>query len=204
MTERVTLPEGALNSGLYASGRSQDLGYIKEWSTVVSYDQWRPVYKHYTAGKWESCRESFQYRYNEDHFKEVMFKTPYPGRTETFLEMTQDKIGLKGDERLTVHKTQHKNVVLIKLSEWWQVPIRVNLLTILLRASRHYTITKGDYWGTLEGNKYLGNQEAFKRFMEGYTHFKGKVGKGWRNVLESKKGDALAKVLVKPPKRKKK
>ncbi len=205
MTERVTLPEGALNSGLYASGKQQDLGYIKEFNTVVSYDQWRPVYKTFTAGKWESCRESFQYRYNEDHFKEVMFKTTFPGRTEAFLEMTQDKIGLKDKDRLTVHKTQYKQVVLIKLSEWWQVPMRFNLLTILLRASRNYTITRGDFWGTLENNRYLGNQEAFTRFMDGYTVYKGKrIGKGWRSMLGSKKGESLEKLLVKPTKPRKK
>lgn len=195
------LPENVHKNGLYEAHSKSDFGIIttqqRYLRTEMINGKSTPIYDSKPVGMWHHCREvihSWTASYNS---RKLMFRTRQPGRAIAFLEQIQDKIKLKGKDRVLIQRTQHKHIVLVTISDWWWVDMRRSLLTILLRSSRTYVITKQDIWTAVEGNKYLGNQNALKRFLRGHTLYKGSFHKGWSSALAKKPKTTVNKLLVK-------
>jgi hypothetical protein len=194
----IELAPTALNYGFYGYKiRKEDfgIGYLSvpgEFANTNS--NWGEISSK-TLFQWHSCRETFHRVCTRQKVKKFLFRTPVPNKVIAFMEGIQDKLKLEGSDRLKILRTNFKNIVCVFMSRWWRVQIRRSLLTVLLRASRSSRVNSWEAIGPK--NKYLGNQIAFRRFMNGHTKYNGQLLGGWRSALGYRTEKEIKKKLLK-------
>jgi len=137
--------------------------------------------------KWDSCREQFAARFNENMSVKGFFfchstkrETDIASFVHKFENVVFENYTNKIDYS-TFSKTSNKNVLWVELSSFWLVcPIRKSLLTMLFRTSMNYFLKKDNFdeslFGEFKENVYLRETKtAVLRFMFGFTMFVGKI-----------------------------
>jgi hypothetical protein len=101
---------------------------------------------------------------------------------------------IKLNQRTRSGPTQRNYISWFEVSPFWvSEPMRRSLFTVLLRGGLCYNIRgladgaqSGDRYFTyaIRQQKYLRDTEvALKRFLAGYTHFTGRVTRGWYDTF---------------------
>ncbi len=150
--------------------------------------------------EWHTCREIFlSSRAIPERFLFVASRDGVGGVCG-FMDELQKRMKLRKRDRLKVISTNRADIVLVLPGSFWGEKVPLDLLTILLRAGRHYR-RKRRFDRTLKDEEYL--QEtwlATERFLKGYTKFRLRPFYGWRDTFVDMSEKEIDKALVRPKK----
>jgi hypothetical protein len=193
---------------------------IKEIPDNLMYEKVYPgwfgvMYKtrHHISKKWVkgfnfySCRDGYQGVVKTRIIKGGVFFSHEPeqgDRPARFLQKIEEQ--LKLSVRSKFRKTNHNNILWIKLSPWWlENKIRRSFLTLMLRAGMDYTLSLP--WSkenvfTVAAKNYRGESTlpAIRRFMRGNTVYvydsPQATYQGWQAAFEGRTVHQVRHLLV--------
>ena len=152
----------------------------------------------YEIGIWYNCRDIF----NKKLFDLTLFFFSHDIGQDNHVIAFITKIEniLDVQPRSKFGPTQRKSIMWIQPSKWWTWRVmRRSLFTILIRAVREYLPTKDNFEDVIASDKYLRDTKyAFYRFLEGNTHYTGKL-RGWHKQFYKcvASNDEINKLLIK-------
>lgn len=134
---------------------------------------------------WHSCREEFGWDFvdrdngDETIMDQFLFCCEDPKRVINFVKLLEKKAKIKDKDKVKLEKTNYGNIIAVKLSKFWDNPMRLSLLTILLRAGMKHV---NRFTSTVKKNDYLAiTQYALNKFIKGHQSFTKKHFDGWVN-----------------------
>ncbi len=165
------------------------------------YSGGRGQFKSFNDGVWQYCRVTFHEKYYTA-FKAKGWASPgflYMNSYKQTLQQILDCLGdveknLPLEDQVIVSPTQFENVYHYQPGLWWDDPVRLTLLSCILRDARgnvRETLQDGDI-------RYLGRtHQALEAFVGGATFYQEESYNGWYNsMLDNKEG--IVKLKDKP------
>jgi hypothetical protein len=153
----------------------------------------------YLLGQWHHCRDIFHVHFsNCDLFFFSHAKGKYNSIIE-FMKKFERKLNLK--DRSEFGPTQRKGIIWVKPSRWWtRSSMRRSFLTILLRASFNYCISKDNFYDAIFSENYFAKTRyATEKFMAGCTKYTGKKRGWYKQFCQLKPSQKLVdNLLIKP------
>jgi len=147
---------------------------------------------------WFHCREEFQSGFPRTD--RVFFKAEKYKKVIAFIKRAEVMLKLPDRKRAKFFMTDEKDVIFIRLGEFWRKRCRRELFTILLRAGDSYSSRNRNFWVTALKHPYLKETEqAFRHFMAGNTTYKGRVFDGWVDTFSDSNGHYEGMHYVKDP-----
>lgn len=125
--------------------------------------------KHDTVD-WIECRDELRSEHPDLNRFLFMCRKQNIRNTIAFIRMIERTIKLPPEKRCILRLTDDRNILYIGLGDFWRTTVHRSLLTILLRAGKHYDRKKKDIKQVIKKSRYLKNtKEAFARFLQGFT-----------------------------------
>lgn len=150
--------------------------------------------KIFTAEQFYTCREVFHDDF--PRYKNILISTPKYKliRLLNLFNVIESKLNL--NKKSKIYLTQRKNLYYVRLSRFWNVSLRYNLLTLLIRSGlKIKSLVNIDE--LKQHNKYLKiTQSAFDLFFSGFIQYKGKKNT-WYKCFNNKTNKECRKFLYK-------
>ena len=131
-----------------------------------------------------------------------------------YINKIQSVMKLRKKDRCKITRTNIKNIIAIKLSDFWRSKTRRSLLTILIRQGHGYKPKLKNWKVTLRQGRYLRDHPralyAAERFIKGYTkinlkkddlNLKDGAWLGWMDHFYLYTKDDINEILTKPKKK---
>ncbi|RTK96829.1 MAG: hypothetical protein EKK64_02935 [Neisseriaceae bacterium] len=153
----------------------------------------------YLLGQWHHCRDIFHVHLSNS---DLFFFCHEKGKCNSIIEFMkkfESKLNLK--EPSNFGPTQRKGILWIKPSKWWmRSSMRRSFLTILLRASFKYSISKDNFYESIFAEKYFSKTRyATEKFLLGYTKYTGKKRGWYKQFFQLHPSQKLIDVLLVKP-----
>lgn len=113
---------------------------------------------------WYSCRDELINAFTNSR-ESLVYKSIKPSETFAYIQLIHKILDVKNEVHL------NRNYVVVLLGKFWKSHAKVGILSILLRAGRHYK-NDNNWEYPLTISKYLKNESVFyavKRFLSGHT-----------------------------------
>ena len=169
-----------------------------------------PYYKssigtYIVNGSPEGCRDRMQNLLEQTNT--FAFVCQNVKSTYIFMRLVEKLSHVKLEDLAKFTKTEHKNVILVELSPWWNYRVRRSLFTLLMRCSNFFLNYEKDvaksFLKAMYSQQYTANTKAaVDKFLKGCTASKIKKNElfsGWANYFTNANNAAkLVKIVKKP------
>lgn len=142
----------------------------------------------------ESCRVSFHHGYRSlqkySPIRGFYYSLKYDQNINQIINILtkiENKIHLPEEHCLKICNCN--KAIYVQTSAWWDDPIRLTLLTILLRDIKFDSLAE-----CINRGQYLKKtKKAFYKFLSGYVNYQGQKYEGWMRCFSGKFNESMLK-----------